>query len=83
MICGKTKMAATPITTMVMTLEESKLKLSNKSPSPPPPNIDCKDCNGTLRKGTVKVKPSWISCDVVPVIPKNLLTASELLPLSP
>ena len=58
MICGRTNMAATATTITVITLEESKLKLSNRSPSPPPPNIDCKEVKGTLRKGTVKVKPS-------------------------
>ena len=49
------------------------------SPSPAPLRMELIPESGMERKGTVKVRPSWMSWLVVPVSPKYLVAAVELV----
>ena len=40
-----------------------------------PPMSELMELRGMERKGTVKVRPSWMSWELVAVTPRNLLAA--------
>ena len=48
-----------------------KLPMSAKFP----PRSELMELRGMERKGTVKVRPSWMSWELVAVTPRNLLAA--------
>ena len=49
------------------------------SPSPAPLRMELIPVSGIERKGTVKVRPSWMSWLVVPVRPKYFVAAAAVL----